>query len=161
MIFCIDTSALIGLGERHYPERLPVFAPIWDHMYQGIDDGSIISIDYVKIELERKADDWRTNFLLRADRMFHISDGVEKEYASVVGEIDKSGRFSVNKARDRFMKGADPWLVALARNNGSNCTVVSAEAKSLVDYGLGFVCDLLGVHHMNLVQFFEANKIGK
>jgi len=158
MTFCIDTSALIGLGERHYPEHIPVFAPIWNHIYQGIDDGSIISIDFVKIELEKKADDWRTNFLLRADHMFRISDAIEKEYASIVVEIEQGKQFNVNKARDRFMKGADPWIIALARNGG--CTVVSAEAKSLTDYGLGPVCNVLGVRHMNLVQFFEANKVG-
>ena len=51
MKYCLDASALIDLGERHYPERLKVFAPIWEHIYHGIDNGDIISVDYVKIDL--------------------------------------------------------------------------------------------------------------
>lgn len=159
MKYCIDASALIDLGERHYPEHVPVFAPIWEHMYEGIGSGEIISVDYVKVELEQKADEWRTKFLAKADGMFLISDAIEKEYGAVVSAIESQKEFSVNKARDRFMSGADPWLIALARSI-KECTVVSGERKSLAAYGLGAVCGMLGVQHMNLVQFFEANNIG-
>lgn len=91
--------------------------------------------------------------------MFLISDAIEKEYASVVSIIESKNGFNANKARDRFMYGADPWLIALAKTI-DECTVVSAETKPLGSYGLGAVCRYLGVEHMNLVQFFEANKIG-
>ena len=57
MKYCVDASALIDLGERHYPERLPLFAPIWAYLYDGIVSGDIVSVDYVKVELERKADE--------------------------------------------------------------------------------------------------------
>lgn len=58
------------------------------------------------------------------------------------------------------MSGADPWLIALARHVGG-CTVVSAENKSLADYGLGPVCGALNVRHINLVEFFEENRVGE
>lgn len=160
MTFCIDSSALVDLGERHYPERLPVFAPIWSHLYKEIESGNLITIDYVKTELEQKADDWRTEFITRAGAMFHISEAIEAEYASVILEIETNQKFSNNSARSRFMKGADPWLIALARNGG-NCSVISAETKPLAAYGIGAVCNVLGVKHMNLVEFFEAIKVGK
>ena len=159
MKYCMDASALIDLGERHYPERLRVFAPIWEHIYHGIENGDIISVDYVKIELERKADKWRVDFLERASGMFLISAALENAYANVVSDIESRTEFNTNKHRERFMSGADPWVIALARKTGQ-CTVVSAEAKSLADYGLGSVCQILGVKHMNLVQFFEVNNIG-
>ncbi len=159
MKYCIDTSALIGMGERHYPEKLKVFSPIWDYLYQGIENGEIISVDYVQTELEKKADEWRTNFIVRASSMFQISENVEKEYGAIISDIESSSDFKSNKQRDRFMSGADPWVIALARSVGE-CTVVSAETKSLTDYGLGAVCLKLGVKHQNLVQFFEANNIG-
>ena len=57
------------------------------------------------------------------------------------------------------MMGADPWVIALARSI-SECTVVSAETKSLTDYGLVAVCLKLGVKHINLVKFFEVNNVG-
>lgn len=160
MKFCIDSSALIDLGERHYPEHVPVFAPIWDYVYGAIDSGELISVDYVKVELEKKADDWRTNFLGRADGMFHISAQIEQEYAAIIQEIEGRGEFSKNSHRDRFMSGADPWLIALARSMGQECAVVSAEIKTLASYGLGAVCKVLGVRHMNLLDLFKARNIG-
>lgn len=159
MTYCMDASALIDLGERYYPERFKLFEPIWTHLYQGIDNGEIISVDYIRTELERRADEWRKNFLARADRMFHISQEVEAEYGGVIREIEGRGEFPVNGARARFFSGADPWLVALARSTG-DCVVVTSEKKNLAGYGLRPVCDLLNVNNMNLLEYFEANKIG-
>ncbi len=160
MKYCIDASALIDLGERHYPEHLTIFAPIWNDLYSGIDDGEIVSVDYVKKELEEKADDWRTKFLSKASNMFLISANVEMHFGAVVSEIESGEKFLANKARDRFMTGADPWLIALARSIGE-CTVISAETKPIAAYGLGAVCDALGVLHINLIEFFKARKIGE
>ena len=158
MRYCIDTSALVDLGERHYPERLPVFGPIWNHIYREITGGTMISVDLVKHELESKADDWRTNFLSQAHGMFHIDSDIENEFASVVNDIEsRKGIFNINKPRDRFMSGADPWVIALARKK--RCTVISAETKKLADYGLGAICKVLGVKHINLVDYFEISKI--
>lgn len=158
--YCFDASALIDLGERHYPERLPLFEPIWTFVYDGIENGDIISVDYVKTELERKADDWREGFLVRADQMFRISESVEQEYASVIAAIESHPDLLANKARDRFLSGADPWVIALTRSVG-DCVAVSAERKPLKDYGLGALCGELGVRHINLVEFFEENDIGQ
>ena len=159
MKYCLDMSALLDLGERHYPQRLKVFTPIWDYIYQGIDGGEIISVDYVEIELKRKADQWREEFLARASSMFHINGSIEKEFRGVIREIETGSEFKANKHRERFMTGADPWVIALARSMGE-CTVVSSETKGLTDYGLGAVCQELGVRHINLVEFFEENNIG-
>jgi len=155
----MDASALIGLGERHYPERLPLFKPIWDHIYEGIDSGEIISVDFVKIEINRRADEWRNDFLAKANKMFQISQDIEKEYASLIKDIEFRSEFVNNKHRDRFMDGADPWIIALAIHIGDSI-VVSTETKSLTNYGMGAVCEILGIDHMNLVEFFDANNIG-
>jgi len=159
MKYCMDASALIDLGERHYPDHVKVFTPIWDHLYQGINEGYVISVDYVQIELERKADEWREDFIRRASGMFLISEDIEKEYVGVINDLETSNRFAINSHRNRFMNGADPWVIAPARNI-KECKVVSAETKSLAHYGMGSVCEILGVEHINLVQYFEENNIG-
>jgi len=159
MIYCFDTSSLIDLGERHYPERIDVFSPIWDFIYEGISEGTIVSSDYVKIELLKKADDWREDFLSKADGMFKISEGIEQEYASVILDIESKPEFNENSHRERFLIGADPWVIALARLHGE-CTVISSESKPLAKYGMGAVCSVLRVEHMSLIEFFEKNEIG-
>lgn len=160
MKYCIDSSALIDLGERHYPEHVPVFAPIWEYLYTAINNGELISVDYVREELNKKADDWRTVFLGKAEGMFLMNEGIEQEFANVVKDIEVGAAFNKNGHRDRFMSGADPWLIALARSMPGQCTIVSAETKPLASYGLGAVCQALIVPHMNLVQLFQARNIG-
>lgn len=155
----MDASALIDLGERHYPERIKVFKPIWDHLYDAVDNGDVVSVDYVKTELSKKAADWRDRFLIRTDKMFVISEEIELGYAQVIADIESDSRFLPNAHRDRFMKGADPWVIALSRTMDDS-VVVSAETKSLSNYGLGEVCKALNVRHMNLVEYFEENNIG-
>ena len=157
MIYCLDTSALIHLGERLYPEHVPVFKPIWNHIYDSIENGGIISVDSVKIELEKKADEWRNKFIIKAVCMFKISESIESECAKIILEIEQGPQFLQNTHRKRFMEGADPWLIALAKSVG-NCTVVSGETKKLADFGLGPVCQQLGVKHVGLVKFFEVIK---
>lgn len=92
--------------------------------------------------------------------MFQISDEIESEYAKIISEIESGGNFNENKARDKFVSGADPWLIAMARSIESDATVISAEKKGLGAYGLGAVCNELGVRHINLVGFFVENNIG-
>ena len=92
--------------------------------------------------------------------MFLISEQIEQEYAGVVQEIEARKEFIMNGHRDRFMSGADPWLIALARSMPNQCTVVSSETKSLSSYGLKAVSLALGVPHMNLVELFQAKNIG-
>ena len=157
MIYCIDTSALINLGERHYPEHILVFKPIWSYIYQAIDNDEIISIDYVKIELEKNADEWRKNFIAKAEKMFKINESIEAEYAKVIYEIELGKQFPNNSHRKRFMEGADPWLIALVRSVDDG-TVISGETKNLSSYGLGPVCQELNVKHKGLVEFFENIK---
>lgn len=161
MKYCMDASALIDLGERHYPEALPIFKPIWDYLYDGIESGMIISVDYVRKELEKRADDWRTKFYGKAGPMFKMSQSVEFEYAKIMSEIEAGPQFVKNKHRDRFLSGGDPWLIALARNEDGEHTVVSGEKKSLTHYGLGAVCNELNVRHIGLIEFFAENNIGQ
>jgi len=158
MKYCIDSCCLIDLGERHYPEHLVIFKPIWTKLYEGIDKREIISVDAVHDEVKNKADEWREAFMAKSRHMFHISQDIELEYADVISDVEKNSNFSINAHRKRFMAGADPWLIALARSQ-DEATVVTSETKNLAQYGLRPVCDELGVRNLNLLEFFQEYKI--
>lgn len=160
MIYCMDTSALICLGERHYPERIKVFEPIWDFVYDGVDRGDIISVDAVLSELQAKAADWRDVFITKANNMFLINEDIEAEYAAVIGDIESDVSFPINKHRTRFLKGADPWVIALARSVADEVVVVTSEKKELNAYGMRAVCNALNLNSMDLIELFETNNIG-
>jgi hypothetical protein len=159
MKYCIDSCCLIDLGERHYPEHLAIFKPIWIKLYEGIDKREIISVDAVEVEVNSRADEWREAFMAKSRHMFHISQDIEVEFAAVIAEIESNSNFSINSHRKRFMSKADPWLIALARAQGDEATIVTSENKNLSQYGLRPVCDQLGVRNLNLLEFFQEYKI--
>lgn len=158
MIYCIDTCSLVDLGERRYPESVPIFRPIWDHIYSSISNGDLVSVDMVKSELEQRADEWRQTFLIRADQMFLINDEIESQYGSVIADIESNPIFSVNKHRERFLSKADPWLIGLARSL-DDAVIVTSEDKNLSSYGLPEVCGVLGVRTITLLQYIEQSNI--
>lgn len=158
MKYCIDSCCLIDLGERHYPEHLLVFKPIWAKLYAGIDSREIISVDAVQIEVNGRADEWREAFMAKSRHMFHISQDIEIEYAGVISDIEANSNFPINAHRKRFMGGADPWLIALARAQ-DEATIVTSETKNLSQYGLRPVCNQLGIRNLNLLEFFQEYKI--
>ena len=159
MKYCIDTCSLIDLGERRYPESVPIFRPIWDHIYLSINNGDLVSVDMVKSELDQRADEWREKFLIRADPMFLISDEIESRYASVITDIESNPIiFNPNKHRERFLSKADPWLIGLARSF-DDAVIVTSEEKNLASYGLPEVCRVLGVRTITLLQYIEQSNI--
>ena len=155
MKYCFDTSALIDLGERRYPESVKAFGSIWEQLYQGVDKGEIVSSHDVKRELEEKAGEWRAKFIQHCGKMFLIDEGIEGQYSVLIREIEANPSFRVNKHRERFFSGADPWIIAVARSVGES-TVVSSETKSLTDYGLGTICKSLSVEHISLLDYLKA-----
>lgn len=161
MKYCMDASAIIDLGQRHYPERLPIFRPIWDFIYEGIDAGTIVSVDYIETELTKRADEeWREQFLGRASQMFRIDEDIEQAYAAVISDLENIAELPMNKHRERFMSGGDPWLIALCRSLGE-AKVVSSELKPLQYYGLGAICGRLNVDHISILDLIDENKVGQ
>ncbi len=86
--------------------------------------------------------------------MFEISELIEQEFASVVADIEANSSFNTNSARTRFMSGADPWLIALARHHGQ-ATIVTSETKNLSAYGLRAVSDVLGIPNISLLDYIR------
>jgi hypothetical protein len=84
--------------------------------------------------------------------MFEISESIEQEFAYVIADIESIPIFSMNQARNRFMSGADPWLIALARHHGG-ATIVTSETKNLSAYGLREVANVLGVPNISLLEY--------
>lgn len=124
-IFVPDSNVFIAAKNDYYAFDLaPAF---WEHLIRLAGDRRILSIDYVKNELERGNDDlaqWAKNdfsdgFISTAE------DDVQDSYREIMAWVQSQNQFS-DAAKAEFARGADGWLIAYAKAKG--CIVVTLEA---------------------------------
>jgi Domain of unknown function (DUF4411) len=106
-MYSIDTSALIDAWHRDY--RLPVFESLWQRIANLIDAGHLVASMTVRDELLRQEDtlaewaDGNPGLFVEDDE--EIQAGVRALLAGWPRQVNFS----------RFLTGADPFVVALAR----------------------------------------------
>ena len=144
-LFVPDSNVFITAKNDYYAFDLaPAF---WDHLIRLAGNGRILSIDFVKDELERGNDDlaqWAKNdfsdgFISTAE------DDVQESYREIMAWVQSQDQFS-DAAKAEFARVADGWLIAYAKSKG--CIVVTLEAldpKIKKKVPIPNVCQAFGV----------------
>jgi hypothetical protein len=150
--FVLDADVLITAKNSYYAFDL---APgFWESLIYLSGKRRILSIDYVKGELERGKDQlaqWATNDFSHAFISTDEED-VRESYREVMTWVQGQDQFS-DAAKAEFARGADGWLVAYAKAKG--CIVVTLEVlRPDVKWKVPIpnVCQALGVE---VVDTFE------
>lgn len=147
MKYSVDTSALIGAWNRHYPPD--IFPQLWRKFEDLIAEGQLVASEEVLFELERKDDavlGWakkQQGFFVPTDAPIQIAvRGILSAHRKLIDE--RKGR-----------SGADPFVIALAKLN--NCAVLTDEKPTnrpdrphIPD-----VCDDLGIPWLDLLRLFR------
>lgn len=147
MAYSLDTSGLVDAWARYYPPD--VFPAIWKLMHNAASDGTLLAIDEVAREIERK-DDGLCEWVKAHERMvINIDGAVQGRLAQI---MSRYGRL-VDTRRNR--SGCDPWVIALAQERG--LTVVTAEKPtgSLTRPKIPDVCRDLRIDCIDLVGLFR------
>ena len=147
MRYSVDTSALIGAWNRHYPPD--IFPQLWQKLEQLIANGSLIASEEVLFELEKKDDavlDWakkQKGLFVPTDRPIQIA----------VTEILSTHKKLIDERKGRG--GADPFVVALARLK--NCAVLTGEKPTNRPNRphIPDVCDAFGIPWLDLLRLFR------
>ena len=113
--YLLDADSFIRSKREHYAFD---FCPgYWDALLRGFRQRRVVSIVPVRKELLRGKDalaDWVNN---EAPETFFesVNDAdVQTAYAEVIQRVEDSEQHTT-AAKHRFARGADPWLVAVAR----------------------------------------------
>ncbi len=144
--FSLDTSCLVTAWRRTLP--MDLFAPVWDHLAQLIDDAAVIATNLVKVELEQK-DDELLAWCAERDHMFleplqELVRQIERKYPKLV-------------ATGRNM--ADPFVVSLALLKDPRLTVVTEEGAvsgSKNKPNIPFICREEEISSCNLVEMLRT-----
>ena len=146
-LYSLDTSAFLNSWRKYYPPDL--FPMLWQNIEASVDNGILIAVDEVLVELEKK-DDEVCEWARRHQPMFRTPE--EPIQRAVTGILAVHPRL-VDTRRNR--SGADPFVIALAQVN--TCTVVTYEMPSgnPAKPHIPDVCSNLGVRCISFVQLIR------
>ena len=153
--FVLDANVLITAKNSYYAFDL---APgFWESLIYLAGNGRILSIDYVKEELERGNDQlaqWATNDFSHAFISTDEED-VRESYREIMTWVQGQDQF-LDAAKADFARGADGWLVAYAKAKG--CIVVTLEViKPDIRWKVPIpnVCQAFGVQFIDTFEMLR------
>lgn len=116
--FLLDANVLIEAKRRYY--RFGLCPGFWECLAWHHAQGTLLSLDRIKAELQRGKDDLAEWADHTAPAGFFAStrhEGVENWFAEMVGWAQKQDQFYL-PAKAEYAAGADPWLSAFAKEKG-------------------------------------------
>ncbi len=159
-IYCIDTSAFITM-HRFYPFRM--IPDLWAHIEDLFSQKKILSHKIVydeivpksgkKDELAQWLFSYKHNFLSTSTRQLELVPKVLSKFPKLIDPESEKDQ-------------ADPWLIALlieimeregVFGEQSNYVMVTTESEKR-ETKLPAACRYFNIRHINLFQFFNANK---
>ena len=157
--YVVDSSAFIQAARDWYPRD--VFPTLWEKLKSYGAYGLVLSIDAVKDELLQRNDDladWAKNEFC-GWRPAKNDQQTMKQYQKVAKYVEGlTGKSRAEK--DRFMSGADGWLVAWAVVNYA--TVVAHETSTGTaskKIKIPDVCTAFNVKCIRLVDMLRQLKV--
>jgi len=144
--YSIDSSGVLDMF-RYYPPD--VFPTIWMQMHGAALGGTILAVDEVFRELEKKDDaafQW-----LRDHRGMVVA--LDTEIQQAVGAILSVHPRLIDTRRNR--SSGDPFVIALAQARG--CSVVTGERASgvIAKPNIPDVCAVLKIPCVNVLTMFR------
>ncbi len=159
-IYCIDASAFITM-HRFYPIR--IIPDLWAHLEKLFDQKKIISHQIVfneivpksgkKDELAKWISRFKSNFISTSQKQLEIAPEILNNFPKLINPESEKDQ-------------ADPWIVALLieimEKDGifgdqSDYVMVTTESEKSLKK-LPAACKYYNIRHMNLFEFFNANK---
>jgi hypothetical protein len=115
MAYLIDASSLIEAKNRYY--GFDICPGFWDWLLQQNDAGRVFSIDRIRVELESGNDELATWARERGSGFFLPLDPLTIQTVTEVNTWVVQNDFKP-QARNEFLRGADPFLVAFGKAHG-------------------------------------------
>jgi len=125
MQYLLDANIFIQAQNQHYGmDFCPAF---WDFLKLEAESKTIMSTDMVYDELKLFNDEVSAWVVEHRDLLFTISsqeEEIQKKFIEIADFVNTHSTYKQSE-KDRFLSGADPWLIATA--NVMNLTIVTHE----------------------------------
>lgn len=157
--YVLDADVFMTAARLYY--AFDIVPHFWRALVEQASNGRLISIDRVKMDIDRGNDELKQ----WANSSFHQwfsstnQDGVVRAYGSIMQWAQNQEQFT-NAAKAEFANSSDGWLVACAKAN--NHTVVTNEtydARIRRRIKIPNVCRAFGVPYIDPFQMLRALSI--
>ncbi|RMF70573.1 MAG: DUF4411 family protein [Alphaproteobacteria bacterium] len=159
-MYLLDSNVFIEAANRYY--AFDICPGFWDWLDQVCPGRDVFSIEPVYRELADKSDELAAWVKGRrdADRFLPVDDEATQNHFAGIARTIQAGP-AQNAAKQKFLAGADPWLVAKALTAGA--TVVTHErplaANATRRISLANLCQQHEISYIDsfaLLRKFEA-----
>lgn len=122
--FLLDANVFIEAARSYY--SFTIAPGFWKNLINHATNGRLLSIDRIKIELEKGKDELKTWADHNFNNYFASTDDYDviKAYAEIMIWVQDNDQF-FDHAKAEFANGADGWLIAYAKAMG--CIIVTHE----------------------------------
>ena len=143
--YIIDSSSLIKLEDQFPKDILP---SLWGEVYNLFEKGKVFSVRAVYEELEDSKELWK-------DYKDYFRE-LTAEESKAVGKILTDSRFEVFKNHGKSeVHWADPHLIACAMIDELIIVVTEENLNRTPQRKIAYVCKVLGIRCINLVDFLR------
>ncbi len=155
--FLLDANVLIEAKRRYY--RFGICPGFWECLAWHNSQGTLLSLDRVKAELQRGNDDlaeWADSVVPAGFFASTRHVGVENWFGEMVAWTQKQDQF-FPQAKAEYAAGADPWLSAYAKEK--SLIVVTHETLapgSRNRVKIPNVCQAFGVEWIDTFDMLEG-----
>lgn len=156
--YLVDTNFFIQAHRAYYP--FDIFINFWDKIIELAREGSIISIDKVRAEIDSNDDalkNWCHSNL--PDYFFKPSDEIMSSYASIIAWANSKRNHYLQRAIDEFCdyNEADAFLVAYGlHNNIPLITQEKSEPNAKKKIKIPEPCNHFNVEYCNTIEMFRS-----
>ncbi|EIM8713301.1 DUF4411 family protein [Salmonella enterica] len=160
MIYLLDANSFIQAKNFHY--RMNVVPGFWEWLIKKHGKIDICSIDRVYDELTKNKNnpDLLHKWSVENKSFFRESTDtdIQKEFVKIAGFIYSNEHYSVHEV-DRFLGGADPWLIAYAKK--FSATIVTHEVmvpENSKKVKIPNIAKKFGVDYTEIYELLELTK---
>ena len=152
-VYLIDANIFIEANNRYYGLNFcPAF---WDWLIIQNKAGKVASVEKVAEELlDEKIKTWAE---ARGASFFLAPDGVVLDKLQIVSNWVKE-RYLESDERQKFLEGADYWLIAHALAHSHTVVTQERASDSPKRPKIPTVCDGLGVNCIDLYEMLRRGK---
>lgn len=145
MIYCIDTSAMIDAGNRHYPSDL--FPAFWEKMDGLAGAGRLKAPPMLVEELEKRDEEWRKWVYDREAQIIVPPD------APFLDNMKNVVHTYTQLGADPERLTGDPFFISLSLTKGM--TLLTSERPNKGPVKIPRVCEAVGVPTITLLNFMR------
>jgi len=153
--YLLDANTYIQAKNEYY--QMDVCPGYWDWLDQQFASDSLASVSMVYKELKEFGDELSDWVKERKVQFLDVSDEVTQVYFSEIAEyVVQIGNLKPGNL-ENFLEGADPWLIAKAREINANVVtheVLAPESSRKVK--VPNICEVFGVEYINTFQMLRT-----